>query len=269
MSENAGMGIGGRWGPVRLPVVLRALTATILTAAILRFVYWIVRLVRESPESLGIDYRTLMTATNRWLDGGSFYGPWQLAGPYPLVGGPDILYPPIALALFVPFTILPWILWWAAPALIAASALWRIRPRLVVLPLLALLFLYPRTQEVILWGNPTMWVLAFALAGVAWGWPGALVLIKPTLLPFGLFGIRTRGWWVAAGALGLVALVTLGLWSDWFTAISNAYAASPLYSLIDVPTMCIALVAAVGRTQRSTQKPEAGPAGSGSLDSAQ
>jgi len=260
MSQAANGSIGGnRWGNVRPTVLLRVVTVAIVVAAILRFAYWIVYLARESPQSLGVDYQLHMRAAQRLLEGGSFYEPWQLAGSYTIIGAGEILYPPIALALFLPFTVLPWVLWWALPAVIAAAALWRIRPRLIAGPLLAFLVLYPRTQEVILWGNPTMWILAFALAGVAWGWPGALVLLKPTLLPFGLFGVRNRGWWGVVVGLAAVGVATIGLWGDWFAVLSNAYGASPLYSLVDVPTMCIVLVAAVGRSPHATPNP--GPAG--------
>ena len=48
----------------------------------------------------GIDYTLYMDATRRWLAGGSFFEPYQLAGPYPLQMG-DVLYRADALPLFV------------------------------------------------------------------------------------------------------------------------------------------------------------------------
>jgi len=42
-----------------------------------------------------VDYDLYMGATRRWLDGGSFYEPYQLSGPYPITAG-DILYPPFS-----------------------------------------------------------------------------------------------------------------------------------------------------------------------------
>ncbi len=104
------------WGTVRVPIVLRFLTGSLVIAAALRFAFWLIRLAQDNPESLGVDYRLHMEAAQRWMDGGSFYQPWQLAAPYPTIGAGEILYPPIALALFVPFTFLPWVLWWAVPA---------------------------------------------------------------------------------------------------------------------------------------------------------
>ena len=61
---------------------------------------------------VGIDYRLYMDATSHWLSTGAFYAPWQATGSYPLVDQQGfatgaILYPPVALYLFVPFTLLP------------------------------------------------------------------------------------------------------------------------------------------------------------------
>src|SRR5450759_88660 len=50
---------------------------------------------------VGVDYRLYMDAARRWLDGGGFYLPFQVAGPYPVLLG-DVMYPPNALFLFVP-----------------------------------------------------------------------------------------------------------------------------------------------------------------------
>ena len=58
----------------------------------------------EQP--IGVDYLLYRDAAARWLAGGPFFEPYQLAGPYPISAG-DILYPPVALWLFVPFTVLP------------------------------------------------------------------------------------------------------------------------------------------------------------------
>src|ERR1035437_8980692 len=76
---------------------------------------------------VGVDYRIYMDATTRWFSDGSYFLPRQLAGPYPLLMG-DVFYPPVALWLFVPFTLLPAMLWWAVPIAITAAALERPRP---------------------------------------------------------------------------------------------------------------------------------------------
>ena len=56
-----------------------------------------------------------MDITRNWVDTGEFYLPHQLAGPYQVQTLVDVLYPPIALYLFVPFLVLPAVLWWAIP----------------------------------------------------------------------------------------------------------------------------------------------------------
>jgi hypothetical protein len=73
----------------------------------------------------GRDYAMYMERTRAWLAGDGFYVPHQLAGPYPIAFG-DAMYPPVTLVLFVPFTILPVILWWAIPLAITAVSLWRL-----------------------------------------------------------------------------------------------------------------------------------------------
>ena len=86
---------------------------------------------------LAVDYDLYMEATRRWLAGGPFYEPYQLAGPYPITAG-DILYPPFALVLLVPFTVLPAILWWAIPLAIVGVVVARLRPDPRLWPFLAL-----------------------------------------------------------------------------------------------------------------------------------
>ena len=53
--------------------------------------------------------------------------PYQLAGPYEVRAG-DVLYPPVALLLFVPFVVLPAVLWWVIPLSLTGWSMWRLRP---------------------------------------------------------------------------------------------------------------------------------------------
>ncbi len=55
-------------------------------------------IARTGTDRLGIDYRQYMEATRRWLDGGSFYQPWQLTGPY--------LIPPVGFFYFYEMPVL-------------------------------------------------------------------------------------------------------------------------------------------------------------------
>ena len=190
----------------------------------------------------GIDYALYMDATRRWLDGGSFFQPYQLAGPYPIQMG-DVLYPPTTLILFVPFTILPAVLWWAIPLGVTAAMVWRLRPAPVSWPFLALCCFWPPFVARIVAGNPVMWAMAAVALGFALRWAFVGVLIKPSLFPFALLGARDRQWWIAL-AIAIAVSVPFGaMWLDWMTAVTNS-SGGLLYSLQDVPILLLPVVAA-------------------------
>ncbi len=190
----------------------------------------------------GIDYTLYMDATRRWLDGGAFFQPYQLAGPYPIQMG-DVLYPPYTLYLFIPFTILPAALWWAIPLGITALVLWRLRPAPVAWPFIALCCFWPPFVARIVAGNPVMWAMAAVALGflVRWAFVGAL--IKPSLFPFALIGIRDRAWWVALAVVAIASVPFGALWVDWVRAVTNS-SGGLFYSLQDVPILLLPVIAA-------------------------
>lgn len=229
----------------------RVWAVTAVTAAVVVALITVVRLA-YAVEYLnpGIDYDTLIGATRNFLAGDGFYPARQLAGPWEYYQDqpgrpPAILYPPPALILFIPFTVLPQVLWWAIPFAITSWALLRLRPHPAAWLAIVLLLGIPETREGIFWGNPVMWMVAAEAAGLVLGWPAVLVLIKPTLAPFALAGAWRRSWWFALGSLVPVNLVLLPMWADWFTVIRN----SPLdagYSLYQYPLMAVPVVAWLG-----------------------
>jgi len=190
----------------------------------------------------GIDYSLYMEATRRWLAGGTFFQPYQLAGPYPLHMG-DVLYPPTALVLFVPFTILPAVLWWVLPLGVTAAMVWRLRPAPVSWPFLALCCFWPPFVARIVAGNPVMWAMAAVALGFAVRWAFVGVLIKPSLFPFALLGVRDRGWWIALAVALAVSIPFGAMWLDWVTAVANS-SGGLLYSLQDVPILLLPVIAA-------------------------
>ena len=195
----------------------------------------------------GIDYAMYMDAARRWLDGGSYFHPYQLAGPYPIQMG-DVLYPPNALLLFVPFALLPAlvaaVVWWAVPLGATAAMVWRLRPSPVAWPFLALCVFWPPFVARIIAGNPVMWAMAAVALGFFVRWAFLGVLIKPSLFPFALLGIRDRRWWIGLAALVLVSMPFGTLWVDWVASVLNATGGGLLYSMQDVPILLLPVIAA-------------------------
>jgi hypothetical protein len=191
----------------------------------------------------GIDYTLYMESTRRWLTGGSFFQPYQLAGPYAIQMG-DVLYPPNAVPLFVVFTALPAILWWAIPLGVTAWAIWRVRPAPVAWPFMALCVFWPPMVARTVAGNPVMWVMAAVALGFVVRWAFVGVLLKPSLFPFALLGVRSRWWWVALAVWIAISIPFGTMWLDWLQAVRNSTGGGLLYSLQDVPILLLPVIAA-------------------------
>lgn len=201
-----------------------------------------------APVWVGHDFALYHDATARWLAGGGFYSDYQLAGPYPVVAT-EVLYPPVALWLFVPFTVLPAVLWWAIPlgvtlAIIASHrpGPWRIA---AMVGLLALPVQWGTSYSLssIVNGNPAIWVVMAVALATRWPAAGPFALVKFTLAPFALVGIRRRAWWVGLAALVALSLPFGAMWLDYVTVLTNARDAGITYSLGQFPLVAIPLVA--------------------------
>ena len=199
---------------------------------------------------LGGDQRLYVDIARRWLETGQLY-PLQLNGAYQFDSIPQNLYPPNALLLFLPFTVLPALLWWLIPAAILGYALVRWRPRPWGWAVLALAVLWPRTIGAILFGNSDMWISALIAAGLLWGWPAALVFLKPTLAPLALLGARDRWWWAVTGITVALVLVTLPVWLDYITALRNNQGLGWDYSMGSLPFVLAPVAAWLARSRRS------------------
>lgn len=223
-------------------------------ATILLPVLFVLAIPDPLEQPLGVDVALYRDAAARWWEGGPFYEPRQLAGPYEVAHG-DILYPPVGLWLFVPFALLPDVpalaLWWGIPAAITAWAVVRLRPRPAAWILVALCLAWPTTPLKIWTGNPVIWsVVAMALA-TTWRAAAPFALLKPSLFPFALFGIRRRSWWIGLAAFGALCLPFGGLWADWVVTLLNARGAGILYSILEAPMLALPLAAWLGRTRPS------------------
>lgn len=175
----------------------------------------------------GADYAIYMDSARRFLAGHGFYTPAQFDpnAADPLTG--TTVYPPIALLLFVPFSFAPPPVWWMVPVGTIVYVAWRQCKtdwqRVALIGSLVPFSLVPLAS-----GNGSLWVAAALVAGNRWGWPAAFIVIKPTLGPLALVGIRTRGWWIVMAGLALVSLAILPMWFDWVRVIS-AFRGAPYY----------------------------------------
>ncbi len=204
-----------------------------------------------SGDIWGRDYGLYMRDAQRFLSTGTPYAPEQLASPYPIFGE-LFLYPPTALALMVPFAFLPAVLWWVVPLGIIAWCLYRWRPGPLAWPVLAFVLVWPRTLGAVAAGNTDLWIAALIAAGLVRGWPLAFVLIKPSVAPLLLLGVRTwRRTAVGIGAMIVVGLVTLPLWPQYLTSLGNLRDPSPwlAYSLPNLPLLLVPVVAWLGRAR--------------------
>jgi hypothetical protein len=200
----------------------------------------------EQP--LGVDVALYREAAARWFAGGPFYEPRQLAGPYEVAHG-DILYPPVGLWLFVPFTVVPLVFWWLIPGGITVGMIWRLRPRPATWPLIALCLAWPTTPLKIWTGNPVIWAVAAMAVATAWRGAAPFALLKPSLAPFALFGVRDRAWWLGMAAFVALSVPFGGMWLDWVTTVLNARGGGLLYSALEAPMLALPFVAWLGRTR--------------------
>ena len=224
------------------------------------------------PGTIGIDLTTATDAAHRWLSGSSPYLARQLAGPYQLIGANpvdsgEMLYPPIALPMFAIFTALPAIVWWAIPAVLGVIGLFRTRPAAWTWPLLALCLFAGQGIPLMIAGNPTIWVVAGAIWAPSLGWPGPLLLLKPTVAPLALLGILRRSWWVSAAIVAVVSLGFGSLWVEWFHVVANMRApgwGGILYSFQQLPILMIPLIVVAGaRPKRTSEVEREAPADDG------
>lgn len=218
-------------------------------------VAWLTLTRAEAAGRLGADLTLYLEAAQRWVSGGGFYPERQLAGPYPITDG-DILYPPPILLLLVPFLVLPAPSFWLVPLGVLVAVIVHHRPRPWAWPLLALGLAFPITSLKIVHGNPVMWIVGALALGTVYAWPAVLVLLKPSVAPFALIGVRHRRWWVALAGLAVASVPFGAMWLDYARVVTlSRNPVGPLYSLDEVPFMLIPVIAWLARDRR----PESGP----------
>jgi hypothetical protein len=217
------------------------------------FFGWLAWSIAAPIGRVGADLALYLDATSGWLAGGSFYPEHQLAGPYPITDG-DILYPPTMIPFFMIFLVLPNFLFWLIPLSIVAWVVWRYRPAPWTWPLMALCLAYIPTTVKFVHYNPVMWAGAAVGLGLIYGWPSLFVLLKPSVAPFALVGVRHRSWWIGLPFFVVYSLLFAPLWIDFATALMNSHNGDGLlYSISDVPFLLIPIIAYLGRTRFRTR----------------
>lgn len=184
-------------------------------------------------------------AARRFLDTGTPYLASEVAAPFDYVPL-TFLHPPLALWLMTPFVFLPPIAWYVVPVAIVTWCVVAWRPSPMAWAVLSLCLLWPRSAAMVVTGNTDMWAAAFVALGLRFGWPGPLVLIKPSLVPLALAGVHRRSWW-----LGWVVVIVLSvpfgaLWFDWIQVLLHA-PGGLLYSALAVPGVAMPIAAWWGR----------------------
>jgi hypothetical protein len=229
-----------------LDIAALALTAAFVVLLVAELVPLLPNL---DPARIAVDYNLYIDATRRAVNGGFYYLPYQLEGPYEATPG-VILYPPTFILVMLPFVVLPWVLYWALPIAAILYAIRRHRPRVVAWPGIAMCLWFPGTWVTLVAGNPALLFTAALALGTVWGWPSVLILLKPTLGPFALFGAWRRSWWIALGVLVVASLPFGAMWADYLVVLRNAHhPLGLLYNLGQVPTMLLPFVAWAGRSR--------------------
>jgi hypothetical protein len=195
-----------------------------------------------------VDVTHYLDATRRWLDIGTPYLAQEVAAPFAF-GSDTFLHPPTALYLFLPFTVLPLMLWWLIPFGILAWSIRAWSPDRWAWPVIAACVVWPRTQTALMYGNTDLWIACFVALGLRFGWPGLLVIVKPSFAPLMLVGASTRSWRRGVLLVAIAAVPFGGLWLDWLAVVSHA-PADWTYSLTSLPMVAIPIVAWRRRTRR-------------------
>lgn len=227
--------------------ILRSTAVVVAALAVVRLV--LVYLEPFGQRFVANDLNGYIAGARRFLATGSPYLAEQSAGPWQLQ--PDsFIHPPVAVLLFLPFAVLPAILWWVIPLGVTAWSVVRLRPAPWAWPVMAACLLWPRTAGILIAGNTDMWVAAAVALTLATGIPASvLIVMKSSYLPLALVGANRREWWIAGIGVAIVCLLFWPLWFEYLKVLTGA-TLEPLYSLYNAPYVAVPLVAWIASSAR-------------------
>ncbi len=228
--------------PIR--IALLTVTGVLLVAFVLEFA-WLWGYI-DSQSGIDVDRQFYAGVGQHWLDTGELYSARQLAGPYVVLPNVDNLYPPTGLPFMLAVLWLPALLYYLIPLGTTAVLVAWWRPAAWTWPLLVFFLAWPRGVSNIIYGNSDIWIQAAVAGGLLVGWPALLILMKPSVLPFAVVGVRHRSFWIGAAVVAVASLFALELWREYFVAIGNSDA-EWYYSLEDTPPYFLPIVAWLGR----------------------
>lgn len=196
---------------------------------------------------IGLDFGHYLDATHRWLQVGTPYLANEVAAPFqysPLT----FLHPPITLYLLLPFVVLPPPLWWLLPIGFVAWSVYSWQPAIWSWPIVGWAMATSHAPVVLIVGNSNLWIWAGVAGGLRFGWPALVTIVKPSLLPLALAGIRRRSFWVGSALLVVLSLPFGTLWGAWLSVIRNS-PADWTYSLTDLSWLLTPVVFWFARTR--------------------
>ena len=233
---------------------LLAFGVAVVALSVFAFFMW-TQATDPRYESLwGVDRTIYREAGLRVLAGGSWFYPEQVTGqPYEVMVG-HVMYPPVAMLWLVPAALLPDLLWWAIPLVVIAWVVLRWRPSAWGWAGIAVCLAYPPTSQMLVAGNPGLWIAAAAALGTIWRPAFALVLAKPSLFLFALPGVRDWRWWAIVTVGLAISLLVLPMTLQWIEVILDArgFFSGPLYAFRDIGWMLLPIIAWWTATANST-----------------
>ena len=62
-----------------------------------------------------------------------------------------------------------------------------------------------------------------------YGWPAALLVLKPYSLPWAVFSVGKRSFWIGLGVIAVLAVPFGALWLEWIEMVSKTTSVGPSY----------------------------------------